>query len=377
MLEYVSWNEVIKPVKAQLDARLRKVVVYPQLIYSCQHIAENLRLLKTLKEKGAEPVLFDQEDKKSYSIHGIEKRYWKLFKLCRSLRLDFYNVKNNVIAVSNISHRKKLVGISLGERQPFLSFSTDPLTLTPQEFRKLVEEINNYGKKLGIWTKPFHREWRSYDEFHAVTYTTKFAPPYCQYEIIYDIMPFAEEYVDIIAPPPQEKLEEERKKKEEEKKKREAYMRHVENMVPRMEKLIVSAKTIASSDNVTVYDADIPSAEKIFKMRLSDVAEKAVVVVSDSYVMNTVGLSARLPLNYLVANRILEERGVTSFFMTPDEKYRKMFPKPIGISVQYVTPSGSVKLYCLLIYPKPFNQLPRIQTAKVIMTKKRIVVINP
>jgi hypothetical protein len=59
MLVDVSWNEVIKPVEAQLNNLLRKAMVYPQLLYSCQNVAEKLRLLKTLKEKGAEPVLFD------------------------------------------------------------------------------------------------------------------------------------------------------------------------------------------------------------------------------------------------------------------------------------------------------------------------------
>jgi len=54
-----------------------------------------------------------------------------------------------------------------------------------------------------------------------------------------------------------------------------------------------------------------------------------------------------------------------------------MFPKPLGTAVEYIAPPTSGKLYCLLIYPKPPSQLPRIKTAKVIMTKKRIVVINP
>jgi hypothetical protein len=67
MLVDVSWNEVIKPVEAQLNNLLRKVKVYPTLLYSCENIAKKLRLLKTLKEKGAEPVLFDPACEKSYS----------------------------------------------------------------------------------------------------------------------------------------------------------------------------------------------------------------------------------------------------------------------------------------------------------------------
>jgi ribosomal protein L39E len=110
MLVDVSWNEVIKPVEAQLNNLLQKVKVYPQLIYSCQNIAQKLRLLKTLKENGAEPVLFDPECEKSHRIHGIERRYWRLYKLCDAYRLGFYNINNEIVAASNISYRKMTIG---------------------------------------------------------------------------------------------------------------------------------------------------------------------------------------------------------------------------------------------------------------------------
>jgi hypothetical protein len=63
--------------------------------------------------------------------------------------------------------------------------------------------------------------------------------------------------------------------------------------------------------------------------------------------------------------------------MMPDEDYKGLFPKPLGISVHFIPPHGGVNLYSLLIYPKPTNQLPRIRTAKVIKTRKRIVVVSP
>jgi len=376
MLVDVSWNEVIKPVEAQLNNLLQKVKVYPPLIYSCQNVAENLWLLKTLKEKGAEPVLFDPACEKSYSIHGIERRYWRLYKLCNAYNLRFYNINNEIVAVSNISYRKMEIGVRLGERQPFLTFSTDPLILTPQEFRKLIRAINSYRKEIGYMPskrRPYLRDskkWEKYDEFYAVTLSTSVKGEFFTFKTIYNIEPFAEKYDRIIAPPTRE--EEEKRRRE-----NEAHMRRVEKIVSKMEELIASAKTMTSSDNVKVYDIDIPSAEKIFKIRLSDVAEKAVVVECDGYIMNNIGLSTRLPLNYLVAHRILEERGASPLFMTPDREYRKMFPKPLGTAVECIAPPTSGKLYCLLIYPKPPSQLPRIKTAKVIMTKKRIVVINP
>jgi hypothetical protein len=375
MLVDVSWNEVIKPVEAQLNNLLRKVKVYPTLLYSCENIAKKLRLLKTLKEKGAEPVLFDPACEKSYSIHGIERRYWRLYKLCDAYNFRFYNINNEIVAVSNISYRKMEIGVRLGERQPFLTFSTDPLILTPQEFRKLIRAINSYRKAIGYMLSKRYlvrdsKKWEKYDEFYAVTLSTSVKGEFLTLKTIYNIEPFAEKYDRIIAPPTRE---------EEEKRRRgnEAHMRRVEKIVSKMEELIASAKTMTSSDNVKVYDIDIPSAEKIFKIRLSDVAEKAVAVECDGYIMNNIGLSTRLPLNYLVAHRILEERGASPLFMTPDREYRKMFPKPLGTAVEYIAPPTSGKLYCLLIYPKPPSQLPRIKTAKVIMTKKRIVVINP
>jgi hypothetical protein len=63
--------------------------------------------------------------------------------------------------------------------------------------------------------------------------------------------------------------------------------------------------------------------------------------------------------------------------MSPDEGYQELFPKPLGISVQYVHPCRDVNLYSLFVYPKPLNQLVRIQTAKVIMMMDRLVVVNP
>jgi hypothetical protein len=372
MLEPVSWNEVIKPVKTQLDAQLRRVAVYPQLIHSCQRLARNFQLLRTLKDEGAEPVLLDPTVKRSSSIHGIERKYRKLYRLCRSLRLDFWNVNNNVIAVSGIRYRKKTIGVHLGERRPFLKFSTDPLRLTPQEFRKLLRKINGYCKEVGIPIEPFRREWEGYDEFFAVTLGTGVGMPYRSYRDIYYIWDFAEEYHWIIAPPPEGEREERNKNEEEEK----GYVDYVEDVVSRMEKLIGMCNAFESLGNVMVYKVSIPLAEKAFNLQLADVADMAVVVKS-GYVMTTISLSAGLPLNYLVANRILEERGVSPSFMMPDEGYRELFPKPLGISVRYVAPCRDVNLYSLLIYPKPLNQLPRIQTAKVIMTKKRIVVISP
>jgi hypothetical protein len=370
MLEDVSWNEVIKPVKAQLDAQLRKVVVYPQLIHSCQRLARNFQLLKTLRDRGAEPILLDPAVERSSSIHRIERKYWRLYKLCRSLRLNFWNVNNNVIAVSDIRYRKKIVGLHLGERRPLLKFSTDPLRLTPQEFRKLLRKINSYCKEVGIPQQPFRREWEGYDEFFAVTLGTGVGMPYRSYRDIYYIWDFAEKYHWIIAPPPEEEREEQNENEEEER-------GCVENVVSRMENLIGMCNAFESLGNVMVYKVSIPLAEKAFNLQLADVAGMALVVKSDRRVMRTINLSAGLPLNYLVANRILEERGVQPSFMMPDEDYKGLFPKPLGISVQYVYPRRGVNLYSLLIYPKPLSQLPRIQTAKVIMTKKRIVVINP
>ena len=370
MLEDVSWNEVIKPVKIQLDAQLRKAAVYPQLIHSCQRLARNFQLLKTLRDRGAELILLDPTVERSSAIHGIERKYWKLYKLCRSLRLDFWNVNNNVIAVSNIYYRKKIVGVHLGERRPLLKFSTDPLRLTPQEFRKLLRKINGYCKEVGILTEPFRREWEGYDEFFAVTLGTGVGMPYRSYRDIYYIRDFAEEYHWIIAPPPEGEREERNKNEEEERD-------YVEGVVSRMEKLIGMCNAFESLGNVMVYKVSIPLAEKTFNLQLADVADMALVVKSDRYVMRAISLSARLPLNYLVANRILEERGVQPSFMMPDEDYKELFPKPLGISVHFVPPHGDVNLYSLLIYPKPTNQLPRIRTAKVIRTKKRIVVVSP
>jgi len=371
MLVDVSWNEVIKPVEAQLNNLLQKVKVYPQLIYSCQNIAEKLRLLKTLKEKGAEPVLFDPKCEKSYSIHGIERRYWRLYKLCDAYRFRFYNINNEIVAASNFSHRKMAIGVRLGERQPFLMFSTDPLKLTPQEFRKLLKKISGYCKEVGIRTELLRREWEGYDEFFAVTLRTGVNMLSSRsYRNICYIQDFAEEYDWIIAPSPEGEWEERNKNEEEERD-------YFEGVVSRMEKLIGMCNAFESLGNVMVYKVSIPLVEKTFNLQLADVADMALVVKSDRYVLEAIRLSAKLPLNYLVANRILEERGVQPSFMIPDEDYKELFPKPLGISVQYVPPRRDVNLYSLLIYPKPTNQLPRIQTAKVIKTKKRIVVVSP
>jgi hypothetical protein len=362
MLVDVSWNEVIKPAEVQLNNLLRKAMVYPQLLYSCQNIAEKLRLLKTLKEKGAEPVLFDPACEKSYSIHGIERRYWRLYKLCDAYRFRFYNINNEIIAASNFSHKKMTIGLRLGERQPFLTFSTDPLKLTRQEFRKLLKEISDYCKEVGIRAEVLRGEWKCYDEFFAVTLRTGINMCY--------INDFAEEYDWIIAPSPEVELEERNKNEEE-------LRDYYEGVVSRMEKLIGMCNTFESLGDVTVYKTSIPLAEKTFNLQLADVADMALVVKSNRHMLESVSLSSRLPLNYLVAKRILEERGVQPSFMMPDEDYRELFPKPLGISVHFVPPHGGVNLYSLLIYPKPTNQLPRIRTAKVIKTKKRIVVVSP
>jgi hypothetical protein len=371
MLVDVSWNEVIKPAEVQLNNLLRKAMVYPQLLYSCQSIAQKLRLLKTLKEKGAEPVLFDPACEKSYSIHGIERRYWRLYKLCDAYRFRFYNINNEIIAASKFSHRKMTVGVRLGERQPFLPFSTDPLKLTPQEFRKLLKEISDYCKEVGIRAEVLRGEWKCYDEFFAVTLRTGINMHVSSsYRNICYIHDFAEEYDWIIAPSPEVEWEERNKNEEE-------LRDYYKGVVSRMEKLIGMCNTFESLENVTVYKTSVPLVEKTFNLQLADVADMALVVKSNRYVLDSISLSPRLPLNYLVAKRILEERGVQPSFMMPDEDYKGLFPKPLGISVHFVPPHVGVNLYSLLIYPKPANQLPRIRKAKVIKTRKRIVVVSP
>jgi hypothetical protein len=50
-------------------------------------------------------------------------------------------------------------------------------------------------------------------------------------------------------------------------------------------------------------------------------------------------------------------------------------PRPLGMLVEMF--QINKEWYYLIIFPKPSNQLPPVEKAKVIRTKRRIVLVNP
>jgi hypothetical protein len=124
-----------------------------------------------------------------------------------------------------------------------------------------------------------------------------------------------------------------------------------------------------------VYEVSISSIKGLSWLpvvdAISDVAAQAVIVKGfDAFPRRSISISC--PLSYLHASKVLEERNV-SFGLVASSRLCPL-PGPLGMLVEMFQINR--EWYYLIIFPKPSSQLPPVKTAKVIRTKRRIVLVN-
>jgi hypothetical protein len=170
---------------------------------------------------------------------------------------------------------------------------------------------------------------------------------------------------------PAEEIERERREREERDKKR----------AEDIEKVLASGRLISRRNEpffgvYEVYEVSVSSLKRLSWLpvvgAISDVAAQAVIVKGfDAFPRRSISISC--PLSYLHASKVLEERNV-SFSLVASSRLCPL-PRPLGMLVEMF--QVNKEWYYLIIFPKPSSQLPPVEKAKVIRTKRRIVLVNP
>jgi hypothetical protein len=102
------------------------------------------------------------------------------------------------------------------------------------------------------------------------------------------------------------------------------------------------------------------------------VADQVVIVRGyDAFPRRSISISC--PLSYLHASRVLEERGMRFRLVTSSKDCP--LPRPLGILLEEV--HTNKRWHYVIIFPKPSRELPPVKAARVIRTKRRIVLVNP
>ena len=365
-MDSVSYSEVLGVLRRRLDGLLRKARLYPELLSACQPTAHRLRIVEALRSGRAQLVLIrpSEMEKRSCRIHAIMERYIPLYRLCRRHSLEVRSINGEVYASTGVRYGGGLVAAYLGERHPIISSSTDPLTISRQEFMRIYEEIRAYCRRLGESPPTILSDeaWRR-DEF-ILTSLGADRPEAENVRLVrvLDVYYFAEVHDYAVAAVPAEEEREETERRN----------RETERRAAAIEELASSAgRAVFEDARKAVYEVDAGSLGRLDWLPVSDVAARAVIV-KGSYISNTCGIGVSRPLSYLHALRVLQERGINARLVASSETLP--LPKPLGILVETLYKNG---WYSVVIFPKPSRELPPVRAAKIIRTRNRIILVNP
>jgi hypothetical protein len=367
----VSYSEVLGVLNRRFESRLKKASLYPNLLPYCQPVAQEIRAIEELKRWSVDLVLLDEEEVASLRrrIHALEDRCIPIYN--RLSRLGFgYNLRSlgNDLFVLLTNCFGGVVAGHLGERRPIIPAGPDPMVINRDEVERIYHEIRKYCKKIGLEppmakTPAFNR-----NEFVLKSWNSSY-PSYLEW--VSNIEHFAEVHDALYAVVPAEEIERERREREERDKKR----------AEDIEKVLASGRLIFRRNEpffgvYEVYEVSVSSLKGLSWLlivnTISDVAAQAVIVKGfDAFPRRSISISC--PLSYLHASKVLEERNV-SFSLVASSRLCPL-PRPLGMLVEMF--QVNKEWYYLIIFPKPSSQLPPVKTAKVIRTKRRIVLVNP
>ncbi|MFZ8858208.1 MAG: hypothetical protein ACO2O1_08235 [Candidatus Caldarchaeales archaeon] len=367
----VSYGEVLGVLKRRLNSRLKKASLYPTLLPDCQPVAQEIRAVEELKRSSIDLVLLGEEEVESLSrrIHALEDRYIPIYR--ELLRLgfggSFGSLGNDVFVLLTRCFGGFVAG-HLGERKPIVPAGPDPMIINRDEAERIYNEIMKYCKRIG-WIPPMAEAPAvNRNEFVLKTWKSSY-PGYL--EKVIDIDPFAEVYDALYAVVPAEEIEREKRELEERDKKR----------AEDIEKVLASGQLVFRRNEpfygaYEVYEVSVSSLKGLSWLpvvdAISDVASRAVIVKNfDAFPRRSISISC--PLSYLHASKVLEERNV-SFSLVASSRLCPL-PRPLGMLVEMFHIDR--EWYYLIIFPKPSSQLPSVEKAKVIRTKRRIVLVNP
>ncbi len=360
--EEVSIREVLNSLQERLNTQLKKACIYPDLLDACLPTIQGIKILQKLKSEGAKIHLVERPTSISHHIHAIEEEYISTYNLCRRLNLEVYCLNGDVYALTDIIYRGNIVVVYLGERRPFIRFSSDPFIMSRQEFLSLYNEIREYCRVVGYPLKYIPKdEIEKHDEFIIRSYNTSL--PKIRLKTILNIEDFAEKYYYVQVSVSGEETEGRKEKM----------------LVAAVEKLIEGGVKLSQSSCHqhfwTVYEVDAQVLEQLIGLPIADVAERVMVVKDNDGVLEAHDVDISTPTNYLHVLRVLEERGISASLVAvwPSYKNQVKLPKPLGIRLHKVYADGW--LYSIVIFPKSKN-LPPIKTAKIIRTPKKITFMS-
>jgi hypothetical protein len=367
----VSYGEVLGALNGRLDNRLKKASLYPTLLPDCQPVAQEIRAVEELKRSSVDLVLLDEEEVASLSrrIHALEDRSIPIYR--KLLRLgfggSFGSLGNDVFVLLTRCFGGFVAG-HLGERRPIVPAGPDPMVINRDEAERIYNEIMKYCKKIGRIPPMAEAPAVNRNEFVLKTWKSSY-PGYL--EKVIDIDPFAEVHDALCAVVPVEEIIREKREMEERDKKR----------AEDIEKVLASGRLIFRRNEpfygaYEVYEVSVSSLKGLSWLpvvgAISDVAAQAVIVKGfDAFPRRSISISC--PLSYIHASKVLEERNV-SFSLVASSRLCPL-PRPLGMLVEMF--QVNKEWYYLIIFPKPSKKLPPVKAARVIRTKRRIVLVNP
>lgn len=361
-MEQISSREVIRVFEKRFRQRLFKARINPELVEPTAQYLRRLRFLKRLAEKGAEFYLRADEGEE-WGL-PIEGRYVKFLGVVNSFLRYFciWRVSDEAFLDTSFKLKNKSLCLYAGKAlPPFFPSIPDGeefLTMEAKEFEKILSRVRRYCRLLsenGVKVEPPQTLPK---EVEHVVFSKRYTYPSSQYKSF----EWRDYYLFTIYEMFRPMTEEERKKVEESRRKEEERRT--------MEKIIERSKLLFSYDGSDLYEVD-PA-----QLNLGEVAEKTYLInyrlLYSYFSPRSPGLST--PLNFLVAYSALSERGASPTIYVRErfapEEVRQLLPKK-------VLKTDAFDDYAALIVPKHSHRLPKPKLAKPIITRKRLILVNP